>query len=128
MYTERFPSGTCDYDTALATVRELEPEIGAGKLANVTKEFEGKDIVSQDEFVGAVLEHAVNTYGAGIFYIPEVESATEERKVESTEVEIRTSTGGVRVQTRQTSQTVTSTTTTSTTVTKKLVKKSTKTG
>jgi hypothetical protein len=62
-----------------------------------------------------------------VFYIPEIEDAIEERKVEASDVNISSGKGGVRVSRRQSTKIPSTKTTTTATVSKKLVKKSTTT-
>jgi hypothetical protein len=89
-------------------------------MGKFMEELNGKEPVTEEEFTRAVIAVAVGGYGAGVFYIPELETAVKERKVDAPSVRIAAGKSG-RVSVRGSATTTTTTTTTRTSVTVKKV-------
>ena len=60
-------------------MRELEPEIEIDRIVKVNAEWQESDIVDQDNFVRAALKHNVKGFGYGVFHIPELDNARDDR-------------------------------------------------
>lgn len=66
----------------------MDPLLSFDRTVELNAEWEESDVVTQEDFVRAILKHHVKGMGAGVFYIPEIDTARGDRKVDTETVEV----------------------------------------